>query len=217
MFHLILIKTLEWSFLWAPVYRFLRVLVFFILLRTDVVCWLHCLLYETSVLSRGATELQAAKTLRNPCEQRNNTPFDMRSGNTAKENKCFHCSEQDGEFLPSLLHMFLVWFSGRTSAPVPNRLQMSKAGKQWRLHWNLSGGSSRLLLGIPPTGLLLSFLPLIFFPSLRPPPFCTRELQTPRVNIIALKLKAPTSSPHSLAFEWDSMHFLITWPSLINT
>lgn len=75
-------------------------MLFSILLRTDIVCWLQCLLYETSVLSWGATELQAAKTLRNPCEQRNNTPFDMRSGNTAKENKCFHCSEQDGEFLP---------------------------------------------------------------------------------------------------------------------
>lgn len=49
----------------------------------------------------------------------------------------------------------------------------------------------------PSLSLALSF----FFSSssLRPPPFHTRELQTPRVNIIALKLKAPTSSPHSLA------------------
>lgn len=77
----------------------------------SVVCWLHYLLYETQQLSWGATELQAAKTFRNPCAQRNNTPFDMRSGNTAKENKCFHCSEWDREFLP--LCYICSWFDSQ--------------------------------------------------------------------------------------------------------
>lgn len=218
---MIFIKTLEWSFLRAPVYRFWESLCFsFRLLRTDVVCWLHCLLYETSVLSRGATELQAAKASRSPCEQRNNTPFDMRSGNTAKENKCFHCSETRREISPSLY--ICSWFDSqdepRTLSLIDFRCQR-QANNEGSI-----GIYQEVLQGCPWAFLLQVFSSLfppshffpLFSPSLRPPPFRTRELRTPRVNIIALKLKAPTSSPHTLALEWDSMHFLITWPSLIN-
>lgn len=171
--------------------------------RTDVVC---CLLYETSVLSRGATELQAAKTLRNPCERRNNTPFDMRSGNTAKENKCFHCSEQDGEFLP--LCYMCSWFDSQDE-PRPLSLidfrcqrQANNGGSIGIYQEVLQGCSWAFLLQVFSFLSSLSLSRSLFFSSsssLRPPPFHTRELQTPRVNIIALKLKAPTSSPHSLA------------------
>lgn len=72
---------------------------------------------------------------------------------------------------------------------------MSKAGKQWRLHWNLSGGSSRLLLGIPPTGLLLSFLPLIFFSSLRPPPFPYKTAPDPQGEHYCSKVEGPYLFP----------------------
>lgn len=39
----------------------------------------------------GCNRITSCQNVGDPCEQRNNTAFDMRSGNTTKENKCFHC------------------------------------------------------------------------------------------------------------------------------